>query len=147
VSVRHQAPRREVIDIVRSGGYGTTRYHHRLACGHTEIRRRPAPATTLGCERCALDVLVERRTSEALAALPPTEAVSLVSVEASVEVDAARLRAGLAALLKVDLDDVVMHTTTTSITGASVWISAAALNVIRDRLLGPSDLRKDVLPR
>lgn len=59
-----------------------------------------------------------------------------MSPEATIEVQAARLKAGLAALLNVDLEDVVMYTTSSTVTGASVWISELSLHAIQDRLLG-----------
>jgi hypothetical protein len=137
VSTRNRAPRRQLLDVIKTTGYGTTRYHHLLDCGHTEIRRRHAPAPTVACMTCAQNQAAQHATAVAVAALPDHTSTELVSDEASTHVDAARLRAGLAALLRIDLDDVIMHTNPTSIVGASVWITANALDNLRDVLLTP----------
>lgn len=131
---RHRAPRQEVTSIVRTDGYGTTRYLHRLVCGHTEVRRRPAPAPRLGCAQCARELRQADLTAAVEASLPSVEA-PLVSVEASMAIEAFRLRAGLARLLLVDLEDVSMASSETEITGAYVWVSASSLRSLRDRLL------------
>lgn len=119
------------------GGYGTTRYHHTLECGHTEVRRRPASAPTLGCLRCAETARLEQMLVD-LADTPDTP--DLVSVDASIEVEIARLRAGLAGMLLIDLDDVSMQVSvdgsTTRLQGAYVWVSADSLKALRPKLLG-----------
>lgn len=131
---RHRAPRQEVISIVRTDGYGTTRYIHRLACGHHDIRRRPAPAPRLGCVSCANDLRRAEQAATVAALLPATE-VPLVSVEASLAIEASRLRAGLARLLRVDLESVSVESSEAEILGAYVWLPASSLRELREQLL------------
>jgi len=57
------------------------------------------------------------------------------SVQAFMDVEAARLRAGLARLLQVDLEDVTIDSSSTAIRGAYIWVSAASLDSLRERLL------------
>lgn len=123
--------------MVRTAGYGTTRYYHHLDCGHIEVRRRPAPAPTIGCLRCGEDVELQRLLTD-LEDAP--EIPELVSMEASIEIEVARLRAGLASLLSVDVEDVSMQVSadgsTTRLQGAYVWVSADSLKALRPKLLG-----------
>jgi hypothetical protein len=135
MSVRHSAPRRQVVFITRTEGYGNTRYFHQLECGHLDCRRRPARATTIGCPRCAEDERYAALTAEINASLPATEGEVGYSVQAFMDVEAARLRAGLARLLQVDLEDVTIDSSSTAIRGAYIWVSAASLDSLRERLL------------
>lgn len=46
------APRREVLRIIREGAYPHIRWLHVLECGHTAVRKRKAPASRIGCLVC-----------------------------------------------------------------------------------------------
>lgn len=48
------APRRDVVEVIRSGDWGEVSYSHRLSCGHTETRKRPAKAPVMACSSCLL---------------------------------------------------------------------------------------------
>ena len=47
-----KAPRRTVESIERIGNWGSVKYHHKLECGHVEIRARASRAPKLGCAWC-----------------------------------------------------------------------------------------------
>lgn len=49
-----QAPRRQVEGIDRIGAWGRVEYHHRLDCGHIEVRKRPSKTGTMACSGCVL---------------------------------------------------------------------------------------------
>lgn len=105
---RKQAPRREVLEIERVGEWGEVTYRHRLSCGHTDVRKRPAPAPAIACVVCQ----VEKDRPKAARSMPVLPQVEFddVDVLASAEADAARVRAGLAARFAVSNDaiDVVV---------------------------------------
>lgn len=46
--------KRAVADRFRTGGYGTTMWHHRLSCGHVVSRRRRSEKEELDCVECDL---------------------------------------------------------------------------------------------
>lgn len=130
MGLRHQAPRRQVISVFRSGGYGSTWWYHALECGHTERRKRVAPRSYVGCAEC------ERLT---ILANPDGPSVDdLAAIDAGVEIEASRLRAELAAALGIDPDavDVQMRATTQGLqlTGVVVWLPMRATYSILDRL-------------
>lgn len=109
---RRSAPRQRVVERWRtSSGYGTTLWHHELACGHVEVRKRRAPAAEIGCVRCEAGTAVER------AAPDPG-----VSLEASFDADLAVLRARLAVALRVPPDAVSIQVDGTRIAGALVLL-------------------------
>lgn len=100
-----KAPQKEVLSIERTGSWGNVEYRHRLACGHTEIRKRPSPKDRIACSWC---VVAKEKNEElsALAARHEPEAAYEVPLEIAVydadianEVDAGLLRAGLVAAL------------------------------------------------
>lgn len=47
-----KAPPRKVIEIWRTGTYGNAQWHHRLECGHVQVRKRKAPAPEAKCAAC-----------------------------------------------------------------------------------------------
>lgn len=97
------APRRDVRHIKRHGDWGEVEYHHHLACGHVEVRKRRTPHAVIACSGCL--------TAQEFAAgrLPdrPTRPVAdgpVVDDMAGVETQAGRLRAGLANRFGVDAE-------------------------------------------
>lgn len=105
---RKAAPRREVVEVVREGDWGDVTYRHRLKCGHSEVRKRPAKSDVMACESCLL----------AKHHITQTESPVTASVEvdvffdpfeaemAFVEGEAGRIRAGISSRLNVPLDAV-----------------------------------------
>lgn len=109
---RRSAPRQRVVERWRtSSGYGTTLWHHELACGHVEVRKRRAPADEIACLRCEAGSAVERVAPEVG-----------VSLEASFDADLAVLRARLAAALRVPVDAVSIQVDGARVAGALVLL-------------------------
>jgi hypothetical protein len=97
-----KAPRRDVVDIRRVGGWGAVTYHHVLSCGHIEKRPRATKAPKLACVFClrATEVV---KTMSALSS--PVKAEILDDEEyASFETRAQMIKASLASQLNVSID-------------------------------------------
>lgn len=104
---RKKAPRREVLEIERVGEWGAVTYRHRLACGHTDVRKRPAPATHISCVLCQFERDTPRQAPVvATQRMPLLDEDDFVDVLASSDADAARVKAGLAARFGVQADAV-----------------------------------------
>jgi hypothetical protein len=89
------------------GDWGEIRYHHRLSCGHVEIRRRPVKSEVMGCSSCS----TEQRLSKKVFLLderPSSEQdYDALSAEfAQAEIMSVRIRGAIAARLGVVLEDV-----------------------------------------
>lgn len=98
-----RAPKRDVVEITRTGAWGHVKYQHKLSCGHIESRPRAASSKTLACAWCLRAEEIDLQI-KSLAAPPtqitPEQEQSLTTFETSVE----KLRAGLAAKFSVPLD-------------------------------------------
>lgn len=115
---KKSAPQHDVIEIIKTGRWGSYEYIHRLACGHAEIRKRAEKSKKLACEKCvkagaAVDLLAslsqQANTYLDFAEIHDEIAISI----ASVEQDIGRTRAALAKRLGVTPDavDIVMDET------------------------------------
>lgn len=51
---KKSAPQHEILEISKIGQWGKLEYHHRLSCGHTEIRKRPSKAPKIACTWCVV---------------------------------------------------------------------------------------------
>lgn len=102
MTIRRSAPRREVIEVVKTGEWGEVTYRHRLSCGHVESRKRPAKTEIIGCATCVQVKALEERTRD--------EGRFDVDDLASIEVSVAQMRASIAARCGVPQEavDVVM---------------------------------------
>jgi len=103
---RKAAPRREVVEVTRKGDWGDVTYAHRLKCGHTEVRKRPAKSSVMACESC---LVAKHYLPEAEGVAAPESDLFFDPFEAEmafVEGEAGRIRAGIAARLNVPLDAV-----------------------------------------
>lgn len=94
-----KAPPRAVLEIWRTGSYGQAQWHHRLECGHIEVRKRKAPAEEIKCAAC---LEPENSPRERDARYDP-----YVADAALVQ----RATAGLAAQLGVDQELITVVTT------------------------------------
>jgi hypothetical protein len=101
---RKKAPRREVLEVERVGEWGEVTYRHRLSCGHTDVRKRPAPATHVACVMCHYEVT--RPAVTKAVSLPEYDFDPYSDSFATAESDAAMIRAGLAARFGVSNDAV-----------------------------------------
>ena len=111
---RKAAPRRAVIEIVKTGSWGRVEYRHRLECGHTEVRKRASSAPAISCMWC---VVAEQKGAELqqLAIQQPVRNVMVdvhdllddgFSHDSVVDEDANRMAAGLASNLGIPIDSV-----------------------------------------
>lgn len=105
------APRREVLEVVKVGDWGEVVYHHRLACGHTETRKRQSPASHIACSGCVVArEFAQSGPSRVPAAveeeLPDDDSELLFDEFGSVESEAQRVAAGLAAKFGVPTEAV-----------------------------------------
>ena len=114
---RKQAPRRDVVDVVRIGDWGEVTYRHRLECGHVEVRKRPAKSDQMACESCLLVIrhdkqapLVQDQPGESPLLIDNPDLMDVFDPFAAemalVEGRAGRIRAGLSNRLGVPYDSV-----------------------------------------
>lgn len=115
---RKKAPKRDVVEITRSGDWGSVVYLHRLSCGHVESRKRVAPAPQMACTWC---VVAERKGDELRTLLTPqpraemvidvTDMIDVASPDIAADEDAMRLKGSLSRSLGVPADaiDVVLE--------------------------------------
>ena len=135
---KKSAPQRTVVEIVKTGGWGSVEYHHKLDCGHTEVRKRYAPTSVISCTGCVKAQMAE----DTLAQLSVKPAVfvdfadihdELTTEIASYEQDIARTRASLAAAIGVTVADVELIVTENddgqlSISQAMVFLGPSSIN-------------------
>lgn len=105
------APRREVLEIVKVGDWGEVVYLHRLGCGHTESRKRQSPATHIACSGCVVarefaQNGLSRPTPEEVSGLSYDEPELVVDEMGTVEAEAQRIVAGLAAKFRISSEAV-----------------------------------------
>lgn len=98
------APRRVIKSIERHGDWGEVTYHHRLTCGHTEVRKRRSAAGIMACSGCV------KATKFAAGIMTTTSTrpfdVPEIDVMAGLETQAGRVRAGVAKRFGVDMEAV-----------------------------------------
>ena len=114
---RKSAPQREVLSIERTGSWGKVEYRHRLACGHTDVRKRPSSAPKIACTLCVvaeakaveLRALTQPRKQE-FEPLPDSPDVVADDI-AEAELEIQKLRGALASFLSCSPEaiDVVME--------------------------------------
>lgn len=104
-----RAPRRDVVEIRRVGGWGSVSYHHVLSCGHIEKRPRASTAPKLACVWCLR--AEEAKTTMAALTVAPQRKLSIDDDElATMETEAQMIKASLSSQFGVPADavDVVM---------------------------------------
>ena len=70
---KKSAPQNEIIEIKRLGEWGKLEYHHRLSCGHTEVRKRPSKAPKIACTWCVIATEKQRELRALTVISPPVE--------------------------------------------------------------------------
>lgn len=124
MSDRHRAPRRRVMSVTNTTGYGQTWWFHRLDCGHVEKRKRRAPASSIGCSSCVEAERVFARTTVGLMRLPSEDVRG--SDDVHVDMKAGRVAAEIASRLHISVDmvnvQVASSVSGSKITGVSVWV-------------------------
>jgi hypothetical protein len=123
VTTEHRkAPRKKVISIHRVGAWGHILYEHRLECGHTERRPRAASSETLACAWCFRS---QAKEIEIRALGTPAKSVDFDAADN--EIDIARIKAQLAHVLSVALEQVEISVVDKlgeqKISGAVVFLS------------------------
>lgn len=133
---RKKAPQREVVEISKSGQWGDVVYRHLLSCGHTEERKRVAPASKMACTWCVVAAEKEQDLRRLTAPQPTSQVLIDVAdlidqdtVDLAVEEDASRIQAGLASAFGIPANsiDVVLEDDGGSLqlSYAIVFLSAA----------------------
>lgn len=105
-STEHRrAPRRDIVEIRRMGGWGSVEYQHVLSCGHIENRARASTAPKLACVWC---LRAEAKVIEmAELSKPPTIIEDLSDSEiATIETEIRLTQASIASFMGVDVDAV-----------------------------------------
>lgn len=99
-----KAPRREVLEIRRIGGWGKVKYHHFLSCGHMESRPRASASPKLACVEC---LRLESRVLEMKSVSSPTRTDLISDGEmATAETEIYLIQAAIASKFGVEINDV-----------------------------------------
>lgn len=116
---RKAAPRRAIVEIVKTGSWGRVEYRHRLECGHTEVRKRQSTAPAISCLWCVVAENKDEELRNLVAQKPVTNLMVDVhdliddgfAHDTVADEDANRMRAGLSNALGVPVEaiDVVME--------------------------------------
>lgn len=99
---KKSAPQSEIIEIKRLGEWGKLEYHHRLACGHTEVRKRPSKAPKIACTWCVVATEKQRELRALTVVSPPVEYEQVWDFYDDVAVDEitiANVRSGVASAI------------------------------------------------
>jgi hypothetical protein len=136
-STEHRrAPRRDVVEIRRMGGWGSVEYQHVLSCGHIENRARASSAPKLACVWCLRAETKEIEMAEL--SKSPTIVDDLSDGEiASIETEIRLTQASIASFMGIDTDavDVVVKDIggNLKINYAQVFLSAKDVRRIAGR--------------
>ena len=112
---RRSAPRRKVIEIWHTTGWGTSIWYHKLECGHVEERKRRRPAEAIGCTRCESIVGLDLQA-------PPDEAAHPIEI---VDESIAVMRVKLGIAMNVPSDSVTIEMRDEKVAGAMVFLDAS----------------------
>ena len=98
---RKSAPQHEILEIKRVGEWGKLEYHHRLSCGHVEIRKRPSKAPKVACGWCVVATEKQKELRALTIVQPPIleEVWDFYDETIVDEVIVANLRSGVAGAL------------------------------------------------
>lgn len=103
-----RAPRRDVTEIRRVGGWGNVKYHHVLSCGHIETRPRASTAPKLACVDC---LRTESQVSEMKAITAPARVPLIGDDEmATAETEVSLMKATIASRFGVSSEAVDLVT-------------------------------------
>lgn len=100
-----------MLEVVKVGDWGEVVYHHRLGCGHTETRKRQSSATHIACSGCVVarefaQNGLSRPAAVEVAGLPVDDDQAILDEIGTVESEAQRIAAGLAAKFGVSTEAV-----------------------------------------
>lgn len=141
---RKKAPQKKVMEISRTGRWGSVVYLHALECGHVEERKRPSKTESVACAKCVMADDFGKQTMglaqfgvgyEAITELemtPDPIEVKFSSSERNVE----RIKNSISDILGVQPDDVnvfVEQDENMLVSGATVFLSAADIARLCDK--------------
>lgn len=135
---RKKAPQKKVLEITRTGKWGSVVYLHSLECGHLEERKRPAKTKVIACGRCVMADDFGKRTVDLVRTGVGYESITEMNMTpdpielifSSSEKNIARIKDGVSAFLGVEPDDVnvfVEDDENMLVTGGSIFLSATDL--------------------
>jgi hypothetical protein len=95
---KKSAPQHDILEIKRVGEWGKLEYHHRLTCGHVEVRKRPSKAPRIACAWCVVASEKQRELKALTIVQPPVleEVWDFYDDSVVDEVMVADLRSGVA---------------------------------------------------
>lgn len=95
---KKSAPQHDILEIKRVGEWGKLEYHHRLTCGHVEVRKRPSKAPRIACAWCVVASEKQRELKALTIVQPPVveEVWDFYDDTVVDEVMVANLRSGVA---------------------------------------------------
>ncbi len=98
---KKSAPQHDILEIKRVGEWGKLEYHHRLTCGHVEVRKRPSKAPRIACAWCVVASEKQRELKALTIVQPPVveEVWDFYDETVVDEVMVANLRSGVASAL------------------------------------------------
>lgn len=106
---KKSAPQHEIIEIKRLGEWGKLEYHHRLSCGHTEVRKRPSKAPKIACTWCVVAEEKQRELKVLTVVSPPVEYEQVWDFFDPISVDEiviANIRSGVANFIGCEQESV-----------------------------------------
>ena len=113
---RRSAPRRKVVEIWHTTGWGTSIWYHKLECGHVEERKRRGLAEAIGCTRCESISGLDLQAPLGDTVVPPVELV-----DESIAV--MRVKLGIA--MNIPADSVSIEVRDEKVAGAMVFLDAS----------------------
>lgn len=136
---------RIVVESWKTGGYGTTMWHHKLDCGHVTSARRKIPAgKDLECSECDEEAAGLRRISslpDPEAAIPQSHALEIASTpepdDLSRQIEwASMVAAVIAAELRMPRDQVeVVVSDDGSVSGGMIVLTQQDIQGFLKRML------------
>jgi len=133
---KKKAPQRKVVEITRTGKWGSVVYLHSLECGHVEERKRPAKTRVVACAKCVMAEDFGQQTRDLVRIGVGYEAITEMEMKpdpieilfSSSERNVERIRARIADVLGIQPDGVnvfVEQDENMLVSGATVFLSAA----------------------
>ncbi|MBM4210843.1 MAG: hypothetical protein FJ187_09900, partial [Gammaproteobacteria bacterium] len=133
---KKKAPQRKVVEITRTGKWGSVVYLHALECGHVEERKRPAKTAVIACAKCVMAEDFGKQTMDLVRIGVGYETITEMEMKpdpieilfSSSERNVERIRARIADVLGIQPDGVnvfVEQDENMLVSGATVFLSAA----------------------
>jgi len=132
---KKKAPQRKVLEITRTGKWGSVVYLHALECGHIEERKRSAKTAVVACAKCVMAEDFGQQTRNLVRMGVGYEAITEMEMTpdpieilfSSSERNVERIKSKIADVLKIRPDDVnvfVEQDENMLVSGATVFLSA-----------------------